>query len=216
MTLKLKNPKTKLKKKITMKTLETPLAEDAENLSTNKIQKSSHYVDNKKFLQALIEYRQSIDDAAARGEEPPIVSKYIGECFIKIATHLSYKSNFINYTFKDDMISDGIENCLTAVAKFDPAKSSNPFAYYTQVIYFAFIRRIQKEKKQQATKYKLIENMDIDALISQEQDGEFGSQFLDYLKRQMDTIDIEKRVMNIPKKAKKVQDDIENPLDLDD
>jgi DNA-directed RNA polymerase specialized sigma subunit len=199
-----------------MKTSETPLAEDVENLSTNKIQKSSHYVDNKKFLQALIEYRQSVDDASAKGEEPPIVSKYIGECFIKIATHLSYKSNFINYTFKDDMISDGIENCLTAVAKFDPAKSSNPFAYYTQVIYFAFIRRIQKEKKQQATKYKLIENMDIDALISQEQDGEFGSQFLDYLKRQMDTIDIEKRVMNIPKKAKKVRDDIENPLDLDD
>lgn len=199
-----------------MKTSETPLAEDVENLSTNKIQKSSHYVDNKKFLQALIEYRQSVDDASAKGEEPPIVSKYIGECFIKIATHLSYKSNFINYTFKDDMISDGIENCLTAVAKFDPAKSSNPFAYYTQVIYFAFIRRIQKEKKQQATKYKLMENMDIDALISQEQDGEFGTQFLDYLRRQMDTVDIEKRVMNIPKKAKKVQDDIENPLDLDD
>jgi DNA-directed RNA polymerase specialized sigma subunit len=199
-----------------MKTSETPLAEDVENLSTNKIQKSSHYVDNKKFLQALIEYRQSVDEASAKGEEPPIVSKYIGECFIKIATHLSYKSNFINYTFKDDMISDGIENCLTAVAKFDPAKSSNPFAYYTQVIYFAFIRRIQKEKKQQATKYKLMENMDIDALISQEQDGEFGTQFLDYLRRQMDTVDIEKRVMNIPKKAKKVQDDIENPLDLDD
>jgi DNA-directed RNA polymerase specialized sigma subunit len=199
-----------------MKTSETPLAEDVENLSTNKIQKSSHYVDNKKFLQALIEYRQSVDEASAKGEEPPIVSKYIGECFIKIATHLSYKSNFINYTFKDDMISDGIENCLTAVAKFDPAKSSNPFAYYTQVIYFAFIRRIQKEKKQQATKYKLMENMDIDALISQEQDGEFGSQFLDYLRRQMDTVDIEKRVMNIPKKAKKVRDDIENPLDLDD
>jgi DNA-directed RNA polymerase specialized sigma subunit len=199
-----------------MKTSETPLAEDVENLSTNKIQKSSHYVDNKKFLQALIEYRQSVDEASAKGEEPPIVSKYIGECFIKIATHLSYKSNFINYTFKDDMISDGIENCLTAVAKFDPAKSSNPFAYYTQVIYFAFIRRIQKEKKQQATKYKLMENMDIDALISQEQDGEFGTQFLDYLRRQMDTVDIEKRIMNIPKKAKKVRDDIENPLDLDD
>ena len=202
-----------------MKTKNPP--KDAEELSTEvikevKIPTSSHYVDNKKFLQALIEYRQSIVDAEAEGKERPIVSNYIGECFIKIATHLSYKSNFINYTFKDDMISDGIENCLTAVAKFDPAKSSNPFAYYTQVIYFAFIRRIQKEKKQQATKYKLMENMDIDALISQEQDGEFGSQFLDYLKRQMDTVDIEKRIMNIPKKAKKVRDDIENPLDLDD
>jgi DNA-directed RNA polymerase specialized sigma subunit len=201
-----------------MKTVATPPELDAENLSTKKTMPvSSHYVDNKKFLQALIEYRQSVDEAAARGEEPPVVSRYIGECFIKIATHLSYKSNFINYTFKDDMISDGIENCLTAVVKFDPSKSSNPFAYYTQIIYFAFIRRIQKEKKQQATKYKLIENMDIDSLILQEHDnGEFGTQFLDYLKRQMDTIDIEKRVMNIPKKAKKVQDDIENPLDLDD
>lgn len=129
----------------------TKLPKEAEELSTEVIKEvaipsSSHYVDNKKFLQALIEYRQSVDAAKAEGKEPPIVSNYIGECFIKIATHLSYKSNFINYTFKDDMISDGIENCLTAVAKFDPTKGSNPFAYYTQIIYFAFIRRIQKRK----------------------------------------------------------------------
>ena len=195
---------------------------DAEELSTEvvkavKIPTSSHYVDNKKFLQALIEYRQSVVDAAAEGKESPIVSNYIGECFIKIATHLSYKSNFINYTFKDDMISDGIENCLTAVVKFDPSKGSNPFAYYTQIIYFAFIRRIQKEKKQQATKYKLIENMDIDSLILQEHDnGEFGNQFLDYLKRQMDNIDIEKRAISTPKKNKIIPDDSSNPLDLDD
>ena len=206
-----------------MKTKNLP--KDAEELSTEiaevvkavKIPTSSHYVDNKKFLQALIEYRQSVVDAAAEGKETPIVSNYIGECFIKIATHLSYKSNFINYTFKDDMISDGIENCLTAVVKFDPSKGSNPFAYYTQIIYFAFIRRIQKEKKQQATKYKLIENMDIDSLILQEHDnGEFGNQFLDYLKRQMDTIDIEKRVISTPKKNKIITDDSSNPLDLDD
>ena len=203
-----------------MKTKNPP--KDAEELSTEVIKEvaiptSSHYVDNKKFLQALIEYRQSVVDAAAEGKETPIVSNYIGECFIKIATHLSYKSNFINYTFKDDMISDGIENCLTAVAKFDPSKGSNPFAYYTQIIYFAFIRRIQKEKKQQATKYKLIENMDIDSLILQEHDnGEFGNQFLDYLKRQMDTIDIEKRVISTPKKNKIITDDSSNPLDLDD
>ena len=206
-----------------MKTKNSP--KDAEELSTEiaevvkavKIPTSSHYVDNKKFLQALIDYRQSVVDAATEGKEPPIVSNYIGECFIKIATHLSYKSNFINYTFKDDMISDGIENCLTAVVKFDPSKGSNPFAYYTQIIYFAFIRRIQKEKKQQATKYKLIENMDIDSLILQEHDnGEFGNQFLDYLKRQMDTIDIEKRVISTPKKNKIITDDSSNPLDLDD
>jgi len=178
---------------------------------------AAHYVNNKQFLAALIEYKEALDKAKAAGEEPTRVPRYIGECFIKIATHLSYKSNFINYTFKDDMISDGIENCLTAVVKFDPSKGSNPFAYYTQIIYFAFIRRIQKEKKQQATKYKLIENMDIDSLILQEHDnGEFGNQFLDYLKRQMDTIDIEKRVISTPKKNKIITDDSSNPLDLDD
>ena len=132
-----------------MKTSATLPAEDADVLSTEKtIPTSSHYVDNKKFLQALIEYKQSVDAAAARGEEPPVVSRYIGECFIKIATHLSYKSNFINYTFKDDMISDGIENCLTAVAKFDPTKSSNPFAYHTQIISFVVSKKRKSNKLQ--------------------------------------------------------------------
>jgi hypothetical protein len=178
---------------------------------------SSHYVDNKKFLQALIEYRSSIDAAKEQGKEHPQVPNYIGECFIKIATHLSYKSNFINYTFKDDMISDGIENCLTAVAKFDPAKSSNPFAYYTQIIYFAFLRRIQKEKKLQATKYKMIENMDLDAIITQEHDnGEFNNQFLDYLKKQLDQVDIDKRIVSLPKKNKLAEENTNNPIDLDE
>ena len=177
---------------------------------------TAHYVDNKKFLQALIDYRKSVDEANVNGLEQPIVPNYIGECFIKIATHLSYKSNFINYTFKDDMISDGIENCLTAVAKFDPSKSANPFAYYTQVVYFAFIRRILKEKKQQVTKYKLIENMDLESIIMQEgEGGEINNQYLDYLRKQMDTIDIEKRIMSIPKKNKIIDEEFENPLDLE-
>jgi len=198
-------------------TMEIVEAEDGKLSIKEKKPVTAHYVNNKEFLEALIEYKENVDAAKEKGEEPPVVTRYIGECFIKIATHLSYKSNFINYTFKDDMISDGIENCLTAVQKFDPTKSSNPFAYYTQIIYFAFIRRIQKEKKQQATKYKMIENMDIDSLILQDHDsGEFGSQFLDYLKRQMDTIDIEKRNITIPKKVKKVEIDSDNPLDMDD
>jgi len=176
---------------------------------------SSHYVDNKKFLQALIEYRDQIDKASAEGKLQPQVPNYIGECFIKIATHLSYKSNFINYTFKDDMISDGIENCLTAVAKFDPAKSSNPFAYYTQIIYFAFLRRIQKEKKMQVTKYKMIENMDLDAIITQEHDGgEFNNQFLDYLKKQLDQVDVNKRIIQLPKKNK-LAEEIDPNIDND-
>ena len=157
----------------------------------------------------MVAYRKQVDEAAAAGEEQPIVPNYIGECFVKIATHLSYKANFINYTFKDDMISDGIENCLTAVAKFDPSKSTNPFAYYTQVIYFAFIRRIQKEKKQQETKYELIRNMDIDELITQDQDsGEFTNQFLEFLKRQLDQNEVNKII-----KDNDIQEKKDLPID---
>ena len=170
---------------------------------TIEIPQTSHYVDNKKFLAALIEYKAGIDAAKEKNEELPQVPRYIGECFIKIATHLSYKSNFINYTFKDDMISDGIENCLTAAAKFDPAKSSNPFAYYTQIIYFAFIRRIQKEKKHQATKYKIIENLDLDSIIQNSDDSESSRQLVDYLKKQLDTIDPERRETPSQTKARK-------------
>ena len=161
----------------------------------------SHYVDNKKFLDALISYKEDINKAKDLNIALPQVPNYIGECFIKIVTHLSYKANFINYPFKDDMISDGIENCLVAVSKFDPNKSSNPFAYYTQIIYYAFLRRIQKEKRLLATKYKVIESMDLDDLITQEHDnGEFNNQFLDYLKKQLDYVDVSKRVIDLPKR----------------
>jgi hypothetical protein len=175
--------------------------QEVQKSSTKNIPVSSHYVDNKKFLQALLEYKEKVDKSKEENQELPQVPNYIGECFIKIATHLSYKSNFINYTFKDDMISDGIENCLTAAAKFDPSKSSNPFAYYTQIIFFAFIRRIQKEKKQQATKYKIIENLDLDSLLQENDDTDAGKQLIEYLKKQLDTVDLDKREM--PKKKKK-------------
>ena len=170
---------------------------------STEIPQTSHYVDNKKFLAALIDYKTSIDAAKEKNEQIPQVPRYIGECFIKIATHLSYKSNFINYTFRDDMISDGIENCLTAATKFDPSKSSNPFAYYTQIIYFAFIRRIQKEKKHQATKYKIIENLDLDSIIQQNDESESGRQLIEFLKKQLDTIDPEKRETPAQTKARK-------------
>lgn len=167
--------------------------ETTNDLVTTK-PKPAHYVDNKKFYEALVEYRKQIDHAVANNLEKPRVSNYIGECFLKIATHLSYKANFINYTFKDDMISDGIENCLTAVEKFDPTRGTNPFAYYTQITYFAFVRRILKEKKQQATKYKLIENIDIDQLVAHSEDNEeLANQLLEMVRRQSDTIDASRK-----------------------
>ena len=162
-----------------------------------------HYINNQEFLAALLEHRGRVEAARAAGEPEPAISNYIGECFIKIAKHLSYKSNFINYPFKDEMISDAIENCLAVVNNFDPSKSKNPFAYFTQITFFAFVRRIQREKKQLATKFRYIDQMDITEIVTQEHDnGEFTNQFLEYLKTQMDNYEYEKVTSIIPKKEK--------------
>ena len=150
----------------------------------NKAQKP-HYVDNKKFLEAMVEYRARCTNAEEQKESKPDVTNYIGECFLKIANHLSYRPNFINYTFRDDMISDGIENCLQYMSNFNPDKSNNPFAYFTQIIYYAFIRRIQKEKKQMQIKSKLIANAGAENMMDQlaGDDKVYQSQMLDFLQR---------------------------------
>ena len=123
-----------------------------------KAKDKPHYVDNKRFLIAMTDWRLKCQKAEKKKRKRPDVTNYIGECFLKIANHLSYRPNFINYTYRDDMISDGIENCLQYMSNFNPKKSNNPFAYFTQIIYYAFIRRIQKEKKQTHVKNKIIES----------------------------------------------------------
>ena len=127
--------------------------------------KTEYYVNNKEFLEAISVYRNKVIAAKEAGKPRPRVPNYIGECFLKIATHLSYKPNFVNYMFREDMICDGIENCLQYIDNFDPEKSKNPFAYFTQIIYYAFLRRIQKEKKQMEIKTKIIERSGYDEVL---------------------------------------------------
>jgi len=119
--------------------------------------KNEHYVNNKEFLAALIKYREDREIAQIQDKPRPVIPRYIGECFLKIANHLSFKPNFVNYMFKEDMISDGIENCVQYIHNFDPEKSKNPFAYFTQIIHYAFLRRIQREKRQLEIKNKILE-----------------------------------------------------------
>lgn len=126
---------------------------------------TENYVNNKEFLAAISEYRQKVIAAKETGKPRPLVTNYLGECFLKIATHLSYKPNFVNYMFREDMICDGIENCLQYIDNFDPEKSTNPFAYFTQIIYYAFLRRIQKEKKQLEIKGKILERSGYDEVM---------------------------------------------------
>ena len=120
-----------------------------------------HYINNKDFLNALVEYKQACKTAKENKKSDPQIPNYIGECFLKIAEHLSRKPNFISYSFRDEMIADGIENCLMYFRNFDETKSANPFAYFTQIIYYAFLRRIMKEKKQLYVKYKATEQFGI-------------------------------------------------------
>ena len=134
-------------------------------MSKKRSNQSEHYVNNKELLEALIVYRSKVAKAKEEGLPKPRITNYLGECFLKIATHLSYKPNFVNYMFRDDMISDGIENCVQYIHNFNPEKSQNPFAYFTQIIHYAFLRRIQKEKKQLDIKTKIIERTGFDEVM---------------------------------------------------
>ena len=146
--------------------------------------KKVHYVNNKEFLQAIVERKQLLKDAEESGEPKPQISNYLGECILKIANHLSYRPNFINYTYRDEMISDGIENSLQYIDNFDPEKSKNPFAYFTQIIYFAFVRRITKEKKQQKIKDRLLKRSNISdmiAVMDHDDEALYQNQYIEFL-----------------------------------
>ena len=137
--------------------------------------KKQHYVDNEKFLVVMRDYREKYLKSKDDEIEPPQIPDYAGECFLKIAERLSHRPNFINYAFREEMVSDGIENCVMYASNFNPEKSTNPFAYFTQIIYYAFLRRIEKEKKQLYIKYKtmdefssLEENSDMEAMGAKE------------------------------------------------
>ena len=144
-----------------------------------KRKRSEHYVNNKEFLAALIRYQEDIEIARLQDKTKPVIPRYIGECFLKIANHLSFKPNFVNYMFKEDMISDGIENCVQYIHNFKPEKSRNPFAYFTQIIHYAFLRRIQREKRQLEIKNKIIEKSGYNEVFDDNNNID-GSNYSDY------------------------------------
>lgn len=138
---------------------------------------STHYVNNADFLAAIVQYKQDIKEAEDSGLPKPKIPEYIGECLLKIATKLATNFRFHQYTYKDEMILDGLENSLMYFDNFDPEKSSNPFAYYTQVIWWAFVRRINKEKKQMLVKGSILQQLPYDVydLQTHDEDGSYGA-----------------------------------------
>ena len=130
----------------------------------------ANYIDKKEFYQLLVDYKHACAEAESRGLPTPRIPESIGEMFFLLVTNLAKRPNFSGYTFKTDLISDALENCVTACRSFDPEQSDNPFGYFTRISWFAFLRRIEKEKKQTYTKYKAMEHFIIENSLTEEHD----------------------------------------------
>jgi hypothetical protein len=164
---------------------------------------NEHYVNNKEFTQAVAEFNEKVKLAESKGKTPPQMSNYIGECIYKIATRLSTRPNFINYTYRDEMICDAIENCIQYIGNFNVEKSNNAFAYITQICYYAFLRRIQKEKKQVFIKQQM--TADITAQTFDTIDGDttgMTNTNVEWMQENMNPVEYEPRKSKRTKKTK--------------
>jgi len=159
--------------------------------------KAEHYVNNKEFTAAVAEFNSSVKEATSAGKTPPRMTEYIGECIYKIATRLSTRPNFINYTYRDEMICDAIENCIQYIGNFNVEKSNNAFAYVTQICYYAFLRRIQKEKKQVYIKQQATDatgiTMDAFTTIDGQHDSSLTNTNVEWMQENMNRVEYEPR-----------------------
>jgi hypothetical protein len=163
-----------------------------------KPQDKPHYVNNKEFSLAVVDYCNRLQKAQKqKSKKIPVIDNYIAECFLKIAEGLSHKSNFIRYTYREEMVMDAVENCLKAIKNYDIETATrtgtpNAFAYFTQIAWYAFLRRIDKEKKQQDIKLKYMANIEYEDLVdnenSTEQSDEAGQFLVDTLRQKIDDI----------------------------
>lgn len=145
-----------------------------------------HYVNNKEFSLAVVEYVKSVNKAKAADITIPKVPDYVAMCFMKISEGLSHRPNFVRYTYREEMVMDGVENCLRAINNYKietATRTGNPnaFSYFTQICFFAFIRRITKEKKQQDIKFRFIERMGIEDFAQMGMDDAGAQQTMEYV-----------------------------------
>lgn len=170
-----------------------------------------HYVNNAEFSASVVEYVKSVKEAKENGDELPIVPNYVASCFLRIAGNLSHKGNFIRYTYREEMVMDAVENCLKAVENYNidaPTRSGKPnaFSYFTQIIWYAFLRRIAKEKKQQEIKEKYLSQSGVDTFLQTDNDvaRNVAASFIDGLKDRMDKVkEYDTEIKEFAKKQKK-------------
>ena len=176
--------------------------------------KSIHYVNNAEFSQAVVDYVKTADSAKSKNKEIPIVPNYVAQCFLRIAEGLSHKANFIRYTYREEMVMDAVENCLKAISNYNLEAATrtgkpNAFAYFTQITWFAFLRRIAKEKKQQDIKLKYLTQSGVENFISENENADntasyVANSFVDVLKNRIDKIKVkDEKIKTITKQIKK-------------
>ena len=184
-----------------------------------KPKEKPHYVNNREFSYSVVEYVKSVQDAEAIGKTAPIVSDYIATCFLKIAEGLSHKANFIRYTYREEMVMDAVENCLKAIMNYNieaATRTGNPnaFAYFTQICYFAFLRRIAKEKKQQDIKFRWIEKAGLEDFIQYANEGDYVNAdmngFIDELRGRIEKVrHVDRKIKEYGLSEKKEESGIE-------
>ena len=184
---------------------------------------SIHYVNNADFSSAVVEYVKEVRKAKANEEQLPIVTDYIASCFLKIAEGLSHKSNFIRYTYREEMVMDAVENCLKAIENYNLETATrtgkpNAFAYFTQITWYAFLRRIAKEKKQQDIKLKYLTSSGLETFVEVEGDtlaNTVAQQFVDFLKDRIDKVKAtDDAVKEFVKKEKRKKREMKADSDL--
>ena len=182
--------------------------------------KPQHYVNNREFSQAVVDYVERVNEAEAAGEQIPVVPDYIAQCFLKISDGLSHKPNFIRYTYREEMVMDGVENCLKAITNYNidtATRTGNPnaFAYFTQICYYAFLRRLSKEKRQQDIRFKYIEDAGMEEFLEETGDVTVDSNnraFVDELRDRIEKVhNRDELLKEYGKKNKKDGDDNQKP-----
>jgi len=178
-----------------------------------KPKEKPHYVNNADFSQAVVDYVTTVREAKENDLPRPVVTDYIARCFLKISEGLSHKANFVRYTYREEMVMDAVENCLKAIENYNIDKATrtgkpNAFAYFTQIAWYAFLRRIEKEKKQQDIKLKYLSESGLELMVAEEIDNDQASRqtqaFVDELRERIDLVkDNDKDVKDYSKKVKK-------------
>ena len=182
-----------------------------------KAKQKPHYVNNREFSEAVYDYAVLAQEAKANDQKPPLVTDYIARCFIKIAEGLSHRPNFVRYTYREEMVMDAVENCLRAIGNYNISTTTrtgkpNAFSYFTQICYFAFIRRITKEKKQQDIKFKFIEKMGIEDFTQMGMDEAGAAEtmaYVDTLRQRISRVKTNDAALKEFKKVEKEKEKLE-------